>query len=114
MATRRPVPNLTAEQIGLHRDTSDNKIARLVMTTATKPNRERRKLAKAFLRDAQLEGISPRSRTVLALEAVRLCAVGALEDVADSLWNKPFGTDKKWRAICDVFTAYATKMLKTK
>lgn len=84
------------------------------MTTATKLNRERHKVARAFLRDAQLSGIRNCSRTVLAYEAVRLCATASLEEVADRLRSYPGCTDEEWQTRSNELIAYATKILKTR
>lgn len=84
------------------------------MTTATKLNRERRKAVRAFLRDAQLSGISNRSRTVLAYEAIRLCTTASLEEVADRLRSYPGCTDEEWQTSSNELIAYATKILETR
>jgi hypothetical protein len=84
------------------------------MTTAAKLNRDRRKVARAFLRDAQLSGISNRSRAVLAYEAVRLCTTVSIEEVADRLRSYPGCTDEEWQTSSNELIAYATKILKTK
>ena len=84
------------------------------MTTAAKLNRDRRKVARAFLRDAQLSGISNRSRAVLAYEAVRLCTTVSIEEVADRLRSYPGCADEEWQTSSNELIAYATKILKTR
>ncbi len=74
----------------------------------------RHKAARALLRDAQLPGLAPRSRALLAIAAMQVCTQAVLDDVYE-LWRASGdGTDNEWQASCDELIACAKEILKSK
>ncbi len=79
------------------------------MTAPT--TRAHRKAARALLRDAQQPGLHPRSRAVLAVGAMQMCASSVFDNAYEHL-RSAGGTDVEWQATCDALLATATRMLK--
>lgn len=82
--------------------------------TAPTTDRARRKDARELLRDAQLPGLSSRSRAVLAFGALRLCAPEAVADTEAYMRGCGGWTEIRWQESCDELIASANEMLKSK
>lgn len=81
--------------------------------TAPTTARARRKAARELLRDAQLPGLTDRSRAVLAFEAVRLCTAATLDAMEawmlDTTWP-----DADWHEVQAALIENAKQILKAK
>ena len=79
----------------------------------TSPNvLARRKAARGLLRDAQLPGITDRSRAVLAFNAVRFCTTATL-DAMETRMRDAVWPDTAWHEVQAALIKNAKRMLKS-
>ena len=73
----------------------------------------RRKAARELLHDAQLPGLTDRSRAVLAFKAVRLSTTATL-DLVEALLLDAVWPDTEWPEVQAALIKTAKQILKTK
>jgi hypothetical protein len=75
--------------------------------------RARRKAARELLRDAQLPGLTDRSRAVLSFKAIRLCMTASLDAMEacllDAVWP-----NSEWHDVQAALIERAKRILKSK
>lgn len=81
--------------------------------TAPTTARARRKAARELLRDAQMPGLTERSRAVLAFKAVQLCTTASLDAMETCIQGVAW-TGEEWHDVQEALIKSAKQILKSK